>query len=191
MKPLLGEEVVAAAHIAKRYHDGARELAVLRDINLSVRRGETVAIIGRSGTGKSTLLHILGLLDIPDAGVLRLAGRDVAGLSEGERTALRGQMIGFVFQQYHLISELDALENVALAAAVGSGGWKGAHGCRAREILAAMGLSDRERHRPHQLSGGEQQRTAIAISLANRPMLLLADEPTGSVDSRTSDQIMN
>ena len=185
------EEIVSAEHLAKRYHDGARELMVLRDINLRIRRGETVAIIGRSGTGKSTLLHILGLLDIPDSGMLRLAGREVCRLSEKERAALRGHLIGFVFQQYHLIAELNALENVALAAAVGKGGGLSkAHRQRAEEILATMGLGDRSRHRPQQMSGGEQQRVAIARALVTRPLLLLCDEPTGNLDPATGEQVL-
>jgi len=186
------EEIISAAHLAKRYHDGARELVVLRDINLQIRRGETVAIIGRSGTGKSTLLHILGLLDIPDSGMLHLAGREVWRLSEKERAALRGHLIGFVFQQYHLIAELNALENVALAAAVGKGGGLSkAHRQRAEEILATMGLGDRSHHRPQQMSGGEQQRVAIARALVTRPLLLLCDEPTGNLDPATGEQVLS
>jgi lipoprotein-releasing system ATP-binding protein len=185
------EAILAVEHLAKSYHDGTRELAVLRDVNLSLQAGETLAILGRSGTGKSTLLHLFGLLDRPSRGSLRLLGSDAASLPEAARTRLRSQAIGFVFQQYHLIEEFDAVENVALAAAVGRvGSLGGANRTRARELLSAVGLADREKHRPRQLSGGEQQRVAIARALLGRPALLLCDEPTGNLDPATGDQVL-
>ena len=181
-----------AERLSKTFHDGESELHVLRDANLAIRAGETVAILGRSGTGKSTLLHLLGLLDRPTAGEIRVQGRPVQDLSERERTKLRGQTFGFVFQHYHLVAEFTALENAALGAAVAQGGGLGgARRARARELLAAVGLSDRESHTPARLSGGEQQRVAIARALASRPSILLCDEPTGNLDPQTGQTVLD
>ncbi len=188
--PLPAEPVLFAEGIGHVYHDGTRELEILREVNLAVEEGESVAIIGRSGTGKTTLLNILGLLDNPTRGQLIMAGKNTAGLSERERTRMRAEHIGFVFQQYHLIAELNALENIELTA--GFAGTKKIDAReRARELLDQVGLSERATHRPAKLSGGERQRVAIARALLNRPNLLLCDEPTGNLDPHTSETVMN
>lgn len=182
----MSDPVLHLEQIVKRYHDGTRELEVLRDLNLSVQAGESVAIVGRSGTGKTTLLNLLGLLDRPDAGRICIGGADASKLGERARAKLRRQMIGFVFQQYHLLPELNALENVCIAASIAGQG----SAARAEELLNAAGLGERLRHRPGQLSGGEQQRVAIARALVHGPDLVLADEPTGSLDADTGDRVL-
>lgn len=186
------ETVLYAEHIGHVYHDGTRELEILREINLSVERGETVAIVGRSGTGKSTLLNILGLLHRPTRGTLLFGKQDAVNLTERQRTRLRGSHIGFVFQQYHLLAELNALENIEIAAGFSPrpGQNRKAVRERAKMLLDQVGLSDRATHRPAQLSGGERQRVAIARALTNEPPLLLCDEPTGNLDPHTSAQVM-
>ena len=187
----MSDPVLQAKGLAKTYDDGTRTLRILRSVDLAVRAGEVVAVVGKSGTGKSTLLHLLGLLDRPTSGEIQLQGRPVASMSDRERTRLRGRTIGFVFQHYHLLGECTALENVALAGAVGAGGGLGgANRKRARELLDAVGLADREGHMPGQLSGGEQQRVAIARALMAAPALLLGDEPTGNLDPETGGQVL-
>ena len=180
----------------KSYRMGATEVDVLKGVDLAVKKGEFLAIVGASGSGKSTLLHILGALDGPDKGAVSFEGRDLSRLSAGELNRFRNKMVGFVFQFYHLLDELSVLENVFLPAMAGRGviGWlacrRRAKG-RARELLTQLGLSDRADHKPYQLSGGERQRTALARALMNEPRLLLADEPTGNLDSATGNGILD
>ncbi len=157
--------------------------------------GKFVAIVGASGSGKSTLLHLVGLLDRPDKGTIRLEGTDVSELSSGQRNRMRCRHVGFVFQFYHLLGELNVLENVVLPQMVDvpPTAWLRSRSVarqRARELLASLGLADRMKHKPKELSGGERQRVAIARAMMNRPKVLLADEPTGNLDSRTGKQIM-
>ena len=188
-----GPALVEVRGLSKEYRDGARVIAVLRDLDLVVRAGETLAITGRSGSGKTTLLNLLGLLDRPSAGEIIFGGVLAARMGEWARSELRARTVGFVFQAYHLVAELSALENVLLAARVAAGtGWLfGAREAklRARELLERVGLGGRLRHRPSKLSGGEKQRVAIARALVNRPKLLLADEPTGNLDAATAREV--
>jgi len=173
---------------------GAPPLRVLQGVSLEVAPGEHVAILGRSGSGKSTLLNLLGGLDRPDRGhdaVVRIAGRDLLGMREGARARERARSIGFVFQSFHLLPELTILENVRLPALALPGGRKPEKLARARRLLEAAGLGDRLGHRPAELSGGEQQRAAVARALMNAPALLLADEPTGNLDSLTGMQVLD
>ena len=179
----------------KSYHLGKTSLHVLRGVSMSVARGKFVAIVGASGSGKSTLLHLVGLLDRPDQGKVRLDGVDVSTLTGGKANQLRCRDVGFVFQFYHLLGELNVLENVLLPGMVGSTlpAWpsrRSAARQRAAELLETFGLSDRLKHKPKELSGGERQRVAIARALMNNPRVLLADDPTGNLDSRTGKQIM-
>jgi lipoprotein-releasing system ATP-binding protein len=179
--------ILSARGLEKAYRMGPHRVDVLRGVDVDVREGEILAILGASGSGKSTLLHVLGLLDHADAGTIVFEGRDRASLSAAERAAIRSRAIGFVFQFYHLLPELSALENVALPAMIASGSTsRSAEVARSRHLLEIVGLSHREKHRPSQLSGGERQRVAIARALQNRPRLLLCDEPTGNLDGRTA-----
>lgn len=180
-------KVLELQHVRHSYPqgDGGR-LQILHDISLSVSAGEIVALMGRSGSGKSTLLHMAGLLDVPEEGAVLLQGKAIAGSDDATRTRLRQQSIGFVYQFHHLLPEFTALENVMLPQiAAGVGAAQAAE--RARQLLHAVRLEARLQHRPGQLSGGEQQRVAIARALANRPKLLLADEPTGNLDPETAE----
>jgi len=165
-------------------------LEILRGVDLHVGQGEVVAILGRSGSGKSTLLNVLGLLDTPTGGTYRVAGRDVRQLSDAERSAMRGARFGFVFQQFHLLDGRSALENAA--APLAHAGWAAyrARRQRAIDVLTAVGLEGRLASRPHQLSGGEQQRVAIARALVRAPSVILADEPTGSLDTGNADIVL-
>jgi len=186
--------ILRAEGITKSYRMGASVVAVLKGTQLQVRAGEFLAIVGASGSGKSTLLHILGGLDRPDKGVVRFEEEDIARLGARRLNAFRNQTVGFVFQFYHLLDELSVVENVCLPAMVSRSvlGWLGHRRkaiSRAMEVLEQMGLLARARHRPWQLSGGERQRVAIARALMNRPRLLLADEPTGNLDSVTGNSI--
>jgi predicted ABC-type transport system involved in lysophospholipase L1 biosynthesis ATPase subunit len=181
--------VIQASGLCRSFYDGERELRILRGLDLTVRSGETLVVLGRSGSGKSTLLQVLGLLDSADEGSYRLLDRPVGSVPEGERQRLRNREIGFVFQHYHLLPELTALENVRLPARVAG---KSAIGKkRAEELLDAVGLAERMSHRPRALSGGEQQRVAIARALINSPTLLLCDEPTGNLDRESSGPILD
>ncbi|MEO0400622.1 MAG: ABC transporter ATP-binding protein [Pseudomonadota bacterium] len=164
------------------------DLKVLAASNLKVSAGETVALLGPSGSGKSSLLHMAGLLEAPSDGEVFIAGRATSTLSDAERTALRRDALGFVYQAHHLLPEFSALGNVALPLLIAGASQSDAD-ARAADLLDRMGLSARLSHQPGQLSGGEQQRTAIARALANRPQLLLADEPTGNLDPKTSDRV--
>ncbi|UCG60213.1 MAG: ABC transporter ATP-binding protein [Phycisphaerales bacterium] len=175
---------------------GATEVKVLKGVNLAVEEGEFVAIVGSSGSGKSTLLHILGGLDKPGRGAVSFEGRDLSRFSAGELNRFRNKAVGFVFQFYHLLDELSVLENVFLPTMVSKSviGWLGYRRQarrRARELLVQLGLSDRANHKPYQLSGGERQRVAIGRALMNAPRLLLADEPTGNLDSATGNGILD
>jgi lipoprotein-releasing system ATP-binding protein len=169
------------------YHEG-RSLEVLRGLTLDIAPGESVAITGESGTGKSTFLHVLGTIDQPTEGRVFYDDQDIFALGEEALSAFRNRSIGFVFQFHYLINELTAEENVALPVMIGGGGRRLAQ-ARAEELLERVGLQDRRRHRPTELSGGEQQRVAIARALANRPGVLLTDEPTGNLDERTANDV--
>lgn len=188
--------LLAVRGLHKRYRSGDAMLAVLRGVDLDVGAGEFVAIVGQSGSGKSTLLHLMGLLDAPDGGTIELAGRRIDALSARGRDRLRNTAIGMVFQAYHLLPELDVLENVLAPLMVRHGvfDWLRVRrdaGRRAREMLAGFGLAQRLHHRPRQLSGGEMQRVAIARALVARPRVLLADEPTGNLDEATGAGILD
>jgi len=180
------EIVLAASGVTRTFAQGGSRLEVIHDASFVIRRGEMVALVGPSGSGKSTLLHIVGLLERPSAGSIELTGRAVAGLADAARTALRRSALGFVYQYHHLLPEFSALENVVLPQMIAGRPRREARQ-RGQELLQRVGLSARASHRPARLSGGEQQRVAIARALANRPALLLADEPTGNLDHRTSD----
>jgi putative ABC transport system ATP-binding protein len=173
-----------------KFYDGAIRVHALNDINLRVERGEFIAIMGASGSGKSTLMNLLGCLDRPTKGTYLLDGRDVSALSKDERADVRNQKIGFVFQGFNLLSRTSALENVELPL-IYRGVPQQERILRSRKALEIVGLAHREANHPNQLSGGQQQRVAIARALVNRPALLLADEPTGNLDTRTSVEIMS
>ncbi|MFQ5773203.1 MAG: ABC transporter ATP-binding protein [Kiloniellaceae bacterium] len=174
--------------IAKTFRQGGRVLEVLQGVSLNVHAGELVALVGPSGAGKSTLLHIAGLLERADGGEVVIGGHAASRLDDGARTALRRQTIGFVYQYHHLLPEFSALENIVLPQMI-AGVPKSRAAARARDLLEQVGLSARADHRPARLSGGEQQRVAIARGLANRPAILLADEPTGNLDPHTADGV--
>jgi len=183
--------VIEVADLRKSYRLGDVTVDALRGINLTIEKGTFVAVIGASGSGKSTLMNILGLLDRPTSGRYRLEGSDVSQLDRDERARLRNRMIGFVFQSFNLLSRTSALENVELPLLYRGGMTAEERHRRARTLLEAVGLGERLDHRPHQLSGGQQQRVAVARALVNEPEVVLADEPTGNLDSKTSDEIMD
>ncbi len=187
--------ILEVCGLRKSYRIGGREIGVLRGIDLALARGEMVALLGASGAGKSTLLHCLGLLDVPTGGSVRLRGVDASSLSFAQRARTRNREIGFVFQFYHLIPELDALENTLLPRWIGPGAGplrsKREARERAGELLGRLGLAERLRHRPAQLSGGERQRVAIARALFADPEIVLCDEPTGNLDSKTGGEIVD
>jgi lipoprotein-releasing system ATP-binding protein len=185
----MSEQFLRATGVCKTYTLGKRSLEVLRGVNLTVNSGDFLALRGASGAGKSTLLHLLGGLDTLNAGQIWFAGKNLATLSNWDLAKLRNQRVGFVFQSYHLLPELDALENVCLPARLARMPVPVAE-ARGRELLARVGLKDRTEHRPYELSGGEQQRVAIARALMNEPDLVLADEPTGNLDSHTGEGII-
>ena len=182
--------ILTARGVRKSYLMGGRPLEVLRDIELTVARGEFLAVRGASGAGKSTLLHLLGGLDLPSAGEIIFDGADLRALPARALARLRNRRVGFVFQAYHLLPELSALENVALPARMARAS-PGDAAARGRALLERVGLGRRLEHRPYELSGGEQQRVAIARALINGPDLILADEPTGNLDSRTGEEIIH
>lgn len=181
--------LVETGGLAKSYRLGSAEVPALCGVDLRVGEGEFVAVMGPSGSGKSTLLHLLGCLDRPTAGWYRLEGREVGALTDAELSALRNERIGFVFQAFNLIPQHDVLENVELPL-VYRGVEPATRRARALAVLGQVGLGGKLAHRPAELSGGEAQRAAIARALVNRPRLLLADEPTGNLDSRTGEEIM-
>jgi len=184
--------MLLAKNIHKIYHNGNKQLEVLKGVNLSIEKGKFAAIVGPSGAGKSTLLHILGGLDTPTSGEVILEQENIYGLSDLELSRIRNERIGFVFQFYHLLSEFTVLENVSMPGLISS--QFVVHSPQLKKqalgLLKEVGLSDRVTHFPSQLSGGEQQRVAIARALINKPSLLLCDEPTGNLDSKTSEEII-
>ncbi len=185
----MSEPLLIARGIHKTYLLGKRTLEVLRGVDLEVERGDFLALRGASGSGKSTLLNLLGGLDTPTQGEIRLGGRNLRALSGSELAQVRNRRIGLIFQAYHLVPELDALENVCLPARMARVPADVAEK-RGRDLLARVGLTERVEHKPYELSGGEQQRVAIARALMNEPDVILADEPTGNLDSHTGGEII-
>ena len=185
----MNEPLLSARGLKKTYVIGRRTLEVLRGVDVEIARGDFVALRGASGTGKSTLLHLIGGLDTSNAGEIVFAGRNIASFTDRQLTDFRNRRVGFVFQAYHLLPELTALENVCLPARIARLPVAAAEK-RGRELLARVGLGERLEHTPSELSGGEQQRVAIARALINEPELLLADEPTGNLDSHTGGEII-
>ena len=183
-------EALRLENVTRIYKEGAGQLEVFRDLNLSLRPGEVVALVGQSGSGKSSLLHMAGLLEAPSSGEIYVDGIAASTLPDGERTRIRRDCIGFVYQAHHLLPEFDALENVVLPQMI-AGKSRADAGAEAARLLTSLGLGKRLTHRPSQLSGGEQQRVAIARALANKPKILLADEPTGNLDPRTSGGVFD
>jgi putative ABC transport system ATP-binding protein len=183
-----GEIVVRAQDLRKIYHAGDVEVHALRGVDLEVRRGEFVAIVGPSGSGKSTLFHILGGLTPPTSGTVHIHGRDLLAMSETERTELRKKEVGFVFQKYNLLPTLTAADNIAIARHIA--GSKLDEDPQFLEVLDLLGISGRLTHKPRALSGGEQQRVAIARAIVNHPAILLADEPTGNLDTENSAVVL-
>jgi putative ABC transport system ATP-binding protein len=184
------EKIIELQDVYKSYLLGKIKVDVLRGVSIEIKKKDFTIILGPSGSGKSTLLNMVSCLDIPTSGKIVLGGRDVSKLNEDELAAIRGKMIGFVFQQFNLLTHLTALENVILPT-VFQGTPKEEREARAVELLASVGLEKRMHHRPMELSGGERQRVAIARSLVNNPEVIVADEPTGNVDSKTGAVIMN
>jgi lipoprotein-releasing system ATP-binding protein len=182
-------DVVRLTGLTRSFEQGGVRIDVLRGCNLTVRPGEIVALLGPSGSGKSTMLQAIGLLEGGFGGKIEIAGKDASTLSGDERTTLRRDHIGFVYQFHHLLPDFTAIENVILPQLV-AGITHAAGDVRARELLDALGLGERLSHRPSQLSGGEQQRVAVARALANKPELVLADEPTGNLDEATADKVL-
>lgn len=185
----MSEPLLMAKALTKSYVMGSRSLEVLRGVDLEVARGDFLALRGASGAGKSTLLHLIGGLDSPNSGEILFEGRDIAKFPESELTHFRNRRVGFIFQAYHLLPELTALENVCLPARIARVS-AGSAQSRATSLLEQVGLKERLEHKPYELSGGEQQRVAIARSLISGPELILADEPTGNLDSRTGLEII-
>jgi lipoprotein-releasing system ATP-binding protein len=183
-------EVLRLENITRRYREGEGQLEVFSGLNLSLNAGEIVALVGQSGAGKSSLLHIAGLLEAPTSGEIFVEGAMTSTLNDAERTAIRRNTIGFVYQAHHLLPEFNALENVVLPQMI-AGRARTEAEKEATRLLDLMGLGKRLTHRPSQLSGGEQQRVAIARAMANRPRILLADEPTGNLDPRTSGGVFD
>ena len=195
LSPRSDRTILKATGVRKTFRMGESTVQVLKNADVTIRAGEFLAIEGRSGSGKSTLLHIMGALDAADGGVIEYDGRDIAQMPGAERSRLRNTQFGFVFQFYHLLPELNVLENAELAAMI-EHSWfsfrsnKREIQQRAVEILKQLGMEHRLKHRPNQLSGGERQRVAIARALMNQPKVLFADEPTGNLDAETGKQIM-
>ena len=184
--------VISVRNLTKTYHVGEVDVHALRGVSLEIEKGEFVTVVGPSGSGKSTLMHILGCLDLPTSGEYFLDGANVSHLSDDELSAVRNHKIGFVFQGFNLLPRTSALENVELPLLYNSGSLSaGERRSRAMDALTTVGLKDRAEHHPNQLSGGQQQRVAIARALMNQPSILLADEPTGNLDSRTSVEVLD
>jgi lipoprotein-releasing system ATP-binding protein len=184
------EPILQLTGVGRAYSEAGRELVILKDADFSLARGEMVALVAPSGSGKSTLLHTAGLLEHPDSGDVLLNGRACSGLSDDERTAIRRNDLGFVYQFHHLLPEFTALENVMIPQMV-RGLTKAAAAERAQQLLDYMKIGARAAHRPSELSGGEQQRVAIARAVANAPLVLLADEPTGNLDPKTAGYVFD
>ena len=184
------ENMLEVSGVKRSYRMGENTLNVLRGIDFSLKTGEWCCIVGASGSGKTTLLNLIGTLERPDEGIIRIAGEDVSAIGRRAAAKFRAKRIGFVFQNYQLLPELSILENVSLAARLGGLSAKAAKK-RAEELLVSVGLAERLKHRPNELSGGEQQRAAIARALVNKPDLLLADEPTGNLDSKTGEEVIS
>jgi lipoprotein-releasing system ATP-binding protein len=185
----VAEILIRAEKLSKRYEKGEHVIRVLEDLDLEIYRTERIAIIGESGVGKSTLLHIIGTLDHPSAGTVFFDGQDLFALSDQERAAFRSREISFIFQFHHLLPDFSALENVMMPGLIAGLGRADARQ-RAEEMLRKVGLSERFTHRPGELSGGEQQRVAVARALVSRPRVVLADEPTGNLDPVTGDSVL-
>ena len=185
MNDVINDAVIRAEGLAKTYAEGKMHTPVIDGLELSVSRGETVAIIGASGAGKSTLLHLLGGLDVPTAGEVYVAGQRMSALSDAARGALRNRNLGFIYQFHHLLPEFSALENVMMPVLLGGGEIADAR-ARALELLQSVGLGHRLEHKPGEMSGGERQRAAVARALVNQPACVLGDEPTGNLDDRTA-----
>ncbi|MGB8601530.1 MAG: ABC transporter ATP-binding protein [Rhizomicrobium sp.] len=183
-------EALRLEAVTRSFREGAGTLEIFRGLNATLMAGEIVALVGPSGAGKSSLLHIAGLLEAPTAGEIYIEGQAVSRASERARTMIRQRTIGFVYQAHHLLPEFSALENVVIPQMI-AGKSKAAAKVEALRLLGLMGLADRASHRPAQLSGGEQQRVAIARALANRPRILLADEPTGNLDPKTAEGVFD
>jgi len=183
-------EVLRLENVTRRYKEGEGQLEVFSGLNLSLKPGEIVALVGQSGSGKSSLLHMAGLLEAPTGGEIFIEGVAASKLPDVERTRIRRTAIGFVYQAHHLLPEFDALENIVLPQMI-AGRSRGHAAVEAERLLTTLGLGARLTHRPAQLSGGEQQRVAIARALANKPKILLADEPTGNLDPRTAGGVFD
>jgi len=181
--------LLEARDITKIYKAGVHEIAVLKDVDLDVQEGEFIAIVGKSGSGKSTLMNILGCLDVATSGTYKVNGQDVSRLSVDQLANIRNKKIGFIFQQFHLLPDMTALENVQLPLLYAYQTEKTARE-QAKKMLELVGLADRKNHLPTELSGGEQQRVAVARALINQPSIILADEPTGNLDSATEQKIL-
>jgi lipoprotein-releasing system ATP-binding protein len=185
----MSEPALALEGVVRTFKQAGESLEVLRGLSLRLAKGECVALVGPSGAGKSTLLHVAGLLERPDAGTVRIEGRDCGTMSDVERTEMRRAKLGFVYQFHHLLPEFSALENVMVPQMI-AGVARSAARARATELLGLVGLAPRASHRPARLSGGEQQRVAIVRALANAPSVLLGDEPTGNLDHHTAEEVM-
>ena len=185
----MSEPVIRLTGLTRSFEQGGVRIDVLRGVDLTVQPGEVVALLGPSGSGKSTLLQAVGLLEGGFGGRIEISGTDATDLNSDARTALRRDRIGFVYQFHHLLPDFNAMENVVLPQLV-AGTERSAANARAEELLGALGLAERLDHRPSQLSGGEQQRVAVARALANKPALVLADEPTGNLDEATADKVL-
>ncbi len=186
----MSEPAADLSRLTRSFEQGGQRIDVLRGVDMHIDRGEIVALLGPSGSGKSTLLQAVGLLEGGFGGAIAIAGQDATHMSTDERTRLRREFLGFVYQFHHLLPDFNAIENVVLPQMV-AGKPRAASEERARSLLAALGLEHRLSHRPSQLSGGEQQRVAVARGLANKPVLVLADEPTGNLDEATSDRVLD
>lgn len=184
----MSEPIISLQHIDKIFENGVRT-QVLFDVNIEIAAGEFVALVGASGSGKSTLLNLIGLLDTPSAGRVIIAGRDAAKLAEDDRANLRSEHLGFIFQSHYLLPEFTIMENIFMPCRLRGDAFKGESYKRVESLLATVGLADHQLKLPHQLSGGQQQRAAIVRALANQPHLILADEPTGNLDSQTRDVV--